>query len=106
MLSNSSSYSGNLRTHSTGYRKSERRTAANDRSGTLCSAHVEDLASNPGTHAPSLRHTDSGTTSHLPDRQSGSRGEITSAGSDLAATENELQLWVLASIAFAIFYAN
>jgi predicted MFS family arabinose efflux permease len=106
MLFDLSGYSGNIRLHVFQSLKSDRPTAGNGWMGKLRSAPVEDPVPNPGPEVPSLGHPDSGTISHLPDCRSDSLGDLTSAGSGLTATDNELQLWVLASIAFAIFYAN
>jgi hypothetical protein len=86
--------------------KSEPPPAGNGWFGKLRPAPVEDPIPNPEPEVPSLGHPDPDIFHHLPDCQSGSLGTIASIKSGLTTTENESQLWVLASIAFAIFYAN
>jgi predicted MFS family arabinose efflux permease len=106
MLFEKNGYSRSLRMHSSKSLKSERPTAGNGWGGKLSSVPVEDPVPNPGSEVPSRGHPDPGAIPDLPGCQFGSLGDIASAGSDLTTTGNELQLWVLASIAFAIFYAN
>jgi predicted MFS family arabinose efflux permease len=74
--------------------------------GNLHPAPVEYPIPTPETEAPSLGHPPLGTFPLMPDPQSGSAGSIASIRSSLTTPENEPQLWVLASIAFVIFYAN